>query len=118
MTLDKRFGVSAIWLFAALAMVFAPALDSPELAGFKQFSLNETLGPRILAPSSVEAVAQDDRPAGLVTHAHTALQGLLVLVILHVALVAAAVVALRQKSAPSQVPESRKSTRGPPPLAS
>lgn len=114
----KRFGVSAIWLFAALAMVFAPALDGFDLTGVKQVSLTEALGPRILAPFSSQAMAQDDRPARLVTHARTVLQGLLVFVVLLVPPVGAAAVALRQSGKQSRGPGSRKFSRGPPSLAS
>jgi hypothetical protein len=116
---DKRFGVNAVWLFAALAMVFAPALDGPEITGFKQPGLSETtLGPRILAPFSSEAVAQGDRSAGLVTEVKTELPGLLASVVLTATLFAVAVVVLKQSAASSRVLGSRKSTRGPPALAS
>ena len=116
---DKRLGFSAVWLFAALAMVFAPALDGPEINGFKQPGLSETtLGPRILAPFSSEAVAQGDRSAGLVTDVMTELPGLLAAVVLPATLFAAAMGVLKQSAASSRVLGSRKSTRGPPPLAS
>lgn len=114
----KRLGFSAVWLFAALAIVFAPALDGPEINGFQQPELSETLGPRILAPFSSEAVAQGDRSAGLVTDVMTELPGLLASVVLTAALIAAAVVVLNQSAASSRVLGSRKSTRGPPPLES
>ena len=115
---DKRLGFSAVWLFAALAMVFAPALDGPEVTGFKHPGLTETLGPRILAPFSNEAVVQGDRSAGLVTEVKTALPGLLAAVVLSAALFAAAVGVRAQSAASSRVLGSRKSTRGPPPLES
>ena len=115
---DKRLGFSAVWLFAALAMVFAPALDGPEINGFKQPGLTETLGLRILAPFSSEAVVHEDRSAGLVTDVMTELPGLLASVVLTSTLFAAAVVVLKQSAASSRVPGSRKSSRGPPLLAS
>jgi hypothetical protein len=118
MTFDKQLGISAVWLFAALAIVFAPAMDGPEVIHFERLALTETLGPRILAPSADQAVAQDDRPAKLVTHATTTLQGLLVFVALPVALLAAAVVAHSQSAVLSELPGSHRSSRGPPTPAS
>jgi len=99
-------------------MVFAPALDGPEVNGFQQPGLSETLGPRILAPFSNEAVAQGDRSAGLITEVTTALPGWLAAVVLPVTLFAAAMGVLKQSAASSRVLGSRKSTRGPPLLAS
>lgn len=114
MTLERRLGVSAIWLFAALAIVFAPALDGPGLTGAERLALPETLGPKILAPASYEAVAQDERAASLVTRATTSLLGLLALVVLPVAFVGTARVDHTRSAAPSQVPQSRRSSRAPP----
>jgi hypothetical protein len=114
MTFDKQLGVSAVWLFAALAIVFAPAMDGPEVVHFERLALTETLGPRILAPTADQAVAQDDRLAKLVTHATTSLQGLLAFVALPAALFGIAVVAHSQGAVPSQLPGSRRSSRGPP----
>jgi hypothetical protein len=114
MTFGDRLGVSALWLFAAFAIVFAPALDGPELKQFERPAITDTLGPRILAPAAGQAVAQDDRPAKFVTRATTTLQGLLVFVALLAALLAFAVVAHNQIAVPTHLPGSRGSPRGPP----
>jgi hypothetical protein len=117
MTFGDRLGVSALWLFAAFAIVFAPALDGPELKQFERPAITDTLGPRILAPAADQAVAQDDRPR-LAARATTALQGLLAFVILPAALLAVTVVAYSESTVRSQLPGSGRSSRGPPSPAS
>jgi hypothetical protein len=117
MTVEKQIRARTLWLFAALAIVFSPALDASELRAFEAHSLTDSLGPRILAPVSVDAVARDDRSTTAGSLSKSAPKGLPAFFILPAALVAAVLVAQRQRPVESREWGSRRTSRGPPQLA-